>query len=115
MRVAPLVKVNPDRLAPLARYTHRIAPSPLPPPGAFAPSMIVNCGPLTLRTVSGFWNLAGTLERALLVGAQEADPRNGKISNESPIGRALLGHRIGDQVAAETPNGIISLTITGLE
>ncbi|OGO26551.1 MAG: transcription elongation factor GreA [Chloroflexi bacterium RBG_16_52_11] len=54
-------------------------------------------------------------ETYFLVGAQEADPRNGKISNESPIGRALLGHRIGDQVAAETPNGIISLTITGLE
>ena len=54
-------------------------------------------------------------ETYFLVGAQEADPRNGKISNESPIGRALLGHQIGDQVAAETPNGIISLTITGLE
>jgi transcription elongation factor GreA len=40
-----------------------------------------------------------------LVGAKEADPRNGHISNESPIGRALLGHRVGDKVVVETPNG----------
>jgi len=54
-------------------------------------------------------------ETYFLVGAQEADPRNGRISNESPIGRALLGHRIGDKVEAETPDGVIHLTITGVE
>lgn len=50
-----------------------------------------------------------------LVGAKEADPRNGKISNESPIGRALLGHKVGDVVEAETPNGIIRLKILKIE
>lgn len=50
-----------------------------------------------------------------LVGAKEADPRNGRISNESPIGRALLGHREGDKVIAETPRGQISLTIIKIE
>lgn len=40
-----------------------------------------------------------------LVGAQEADPRNGRISNESPIGRALLGHKAGETVEAATPAG----------
>lgn len=50
-----------------------------------------------------------------LVGAKEADPRNGRISNESPIGRALLGHRAGDEVVVETPNGKIHLRIITIE
>lgn len=40
-----------------------------------------------------------------LVGSQEADPRKGRISNESPIGRALLGHKVGESVEVETPAG----------
>ncbi len=40
-----------------------------------------------------------------MVGAKEADPRGGKISNESPIGRALMGGRVGDTISAETPAG----------
>lgn len=50
-----------------------------------------------------------------LVGAKEADPRNGRISNESPIGRALIGHRVGDIVNAETPAGLITLKILKIE
>jgi transcription elongation factor GreA len=50
-----------------------------------------------------------------LVGAKEADPRNGMISNESPIGSALLGRRVGDEVAAETPGGTIKLKILKIE
>jgi transcription elongation factor GreA len=42
-----------------------------------------------------------------IVGSAEADPLDGKISNESPIGQALLGARVGDSVTAETPNGQI--------
>lgn len=40
-----------------------------------------------------------------LVGSQETDPMNGRISEESPFGRALLGHKEGDQVAYEAPGG----------
>jgi transcription elongation factor GreA len=40
-----------------------------------------------------------------IVGAKEADPRNGKISNESPIGQALLGKRKDDAVLIRTPSG----------
>lgn len=40
-----------------------------------------------------------------IVGAAEADPRNGKISNESPMGAALLGRRKGDLVRVQTPGG----------
>jgi transcription elongation factor GreA len=50
-----------------------------------------------------------------LVGAKEADPRNGKISNESPIGRALMDHRVGDIVQAETPGGKIKFKILKIE
>lgn len=50
-----------------------------------------------------------------LVGAKEADPRNGRISYESPIGRALLGHREGDKVIAETPGGQVSIKIIKIE
>jgi transcription elongation factor GreA len=54
-------------------------------------------------------------ETYLLVGVKEADPRNGRISDESPIGRALLGRKEGDQVSVETPGGAIRLTIMKIE
>jgi transcription elongation factor GreA len=50
-----------------------------------------------------------------IVGAKEADPRNGRISNESPFGIALLGGRVGDEVVAQTPAGSIRLRILGIE
>ena len=50
-----------------------------------------------------------------MVGAQEADPRSGKISNESPIGLALMDHRVGETVEAETPGGKIKLIILKIE
>jgi transcription elongation factor GreA len=54
-------------------------------------------------------------EAYMLVGAKEADPRNGKISNESPIGRALMGHKVGERVNVQTPGGEISLKILKIE
>jgi len=54
-------------------------------------------------------------ESFILVGAKEADPRNGRISNESPIGRALLGHKVGDRVTVETPGGTVVLEIIEIE
>ena len=50
-----------------------------------------------------------------MVGAKEADPRNGKISNESPIGRALMEHKVGDIVEAETPGGKLKFKILKIE
>ena len=46
-----------------------------------------------------------------LVGSAEADPFNGKISNESPIGAAIIGHKVGDTIEVDTPDGTISLKI----
>ena len=54
-------------------------------------------------------------ETFFLVGATEADPRSGRISNESPIGSALLGSRVGDVVTATTPGGEIRFKIIKIE
>ena len=54
-------------------------------------------------------------ETYYLVGAKEADPRNSKISNESPIGKALMDHKVGDVVEAETPGGKLKFTILKIE
>lgn len=50
-----------------------------------------------------------------IVGAAEADPRNGKISHESPIGAALLGRAVGDKVHVQTPGGTWTVTIKSIE
>lgn len=50
-----------------------------------------------------------------IVGPKEADPRNARISHESPIGKALIGHKVGDVVTAETPNGSIRFKIVNIE
>ena len=54
-------------------------------------------------------------ESYLLVGAKEADPRNGRISHESPIGSALMGHKVGDKVEVITPGGTLWLEILEIE
>ncbi len=46
-----------------------------------------------------------------LVGYNEADPINGKISNESPIGQAFSGHKAGDTVTFEAPKGMLTFKI----
>jgi transcription elongation factor GreA len=54
-------------------------------------------------------------EEFYIVGAKEADPRAGKISHESPFGRALVDHKVGDVVEAKTPNGVTRLKILKIE
>ena len=46
-----------------------------------------------------------------IVGSQEADPFESKISNESPIAKALLGHKVGDTVSVESPNGSYEIKV----
>jgi transcription elongation factor GreA len=50
-------------------------------------------------------------ETFTIVGAAEANPREGKISNESPIGKAILGHKLHDVVKVETPGGTYNVKI----
>ena len=49
-----------------------------------------------------------------VVGSTEADPREGKISDESPVGRALMGKKIGDEVIVEAPGGEFKLKVIGI-
>ncbi len=49
-----------------------------------------------------------------IVGSTEADPFNGFISDESPIGKALMGHKVGDTVEVEAPECIIKLEILSI-
>ena len=50
-------------------------------------------------------------ETFTIVGAAEANPREGKISNESPIGKAILTRKLGDTVKVETPGGTYNVKI----
>jgi transcription elongation factor GreA len=67
---------------------------------------VVGVGSTVVVSVDG-----GKDETFQVVGVAEAKPREGKISHESPIGQALIGHRVGDQVKAATPGGSIELRI----
>jgi transcription elongation factor GreA len=53
----------------------------------------------------------GEPETYQVVGVKEADPRQGKISNESPIGRALLGRAAGETAAVQTPAGTLHIKL----
>ncbi len=49
--------------------------------------------------------------RFQIIGKSQANPEENRISDESPVGKALLGHKVGDQVEVEVPNGTLSLEI----
>ena len=50
-----------------------------------------------------------------IVGPAEADPKAGRVSYESALGKALIGHRVGDEVDINTPGGRYSVRITAIE
>lgn len=54
-------------------------------------------------------------ETYTIVGSAEANPGNGRISNESPLGKALMGHKAGDRVAYDSPGGPIEMEILEIE
>src|SRR6266704_1347515 len=54
-------------------------------------------------------------EKYRIVGPAEADPKAGRVSYESALGKALIGHRVGDEVDINTPGGRYSVRITGIE
>ena len=57
----------------------------------------------------------GDPELYTIVGPAEANPREGRISNESPLGRALMDHRAGDTVRVEAPGGSFTVEVTKVE
>jgi transcription elongation factor GreA len=54
-------------------------------------------------------------ETYIIVGSAEANPGDGRISNESPLGKALIGHRAGDKVAFDTPGGQVEMELLRIE
>lgn len=60
-------------------------------------------------------NQDGEKEHYIIVGSAEANPSEGKISNESPVGNVLLGKRPGDEVEVRTPGGVFKLKILTIE
>lgn len=54
-------------------------------------------------------------ETYTIVGSLEADPANGRISNESPIGKALLGKKVGNKIKVASPGGEIEFEVVKLE
>ena len=57
----------------------------------------------------------GSPEKYTIVGAAEANPRDGKISNESPIGKAILNHRVNEELTVEAPGGTFKVKIIKIE
>lgn len=77
-------------------------------------SMLSTGGVSIGSTVTIRNNMNGMEMTYQIVGTAESDPRNGRISNESPIGAALLGRVAGDSVEAHTPGGVLPLTIVNI-
>lgn len=59
-------------------------------------------------------NQSGDQEQYTIVGSTEADPSSGRISNESPVGKAVLNKKVGEEVQVKTPAGTITLTISSI-
>jgi transcription elongation factor GreA len=55
------------------------------------------------------------VETYRIVGPAEADPKAGRVSYESALGKALIGHKVGEEVEIKTPNGAYSVRITGID
>ena len=73
------------------------------------PSETVTVGSLVVLKDS-----AGKTMKYTIVGSMEADPAHGRISNESPIGQALLGKQVGEDAEVQAPSGVQKLTIVDI-
>jgi transcription elongation factor GreA len=57
----------------------------------------------------------GATRNFKLVETFEADPKSGLISDQSPVGKALMGHKEGDEVSVSTPGGVTNYTILSIK
>lgn len=79
------------------------------------PIASVRTDEVTLGSVIHLSTSEGREYHYTLVGAFEAQPSSGRISNESPVGKALLGHKVGDLVIVATPGGVREYTILSIK
>jgi transcription elongation factor GreA len=82
---------------------------------AAKPISKISSDEISLGSVARLRAADGREFRYTLVGAYEAKPSAGLISNESPVGKALLGHKIGDLVIVSTPGGIKEYTVLHID
>ena len=75
-------------------------------PGNPGPSKVVRLGS-TVTVETG----KGKSQTYVIVGRVEADPSQGKISNESPVGKALIGLKSGGTATVDTPSGAVKLKV----
>ena len=74
-----------------------------------------NKGAVTLGSVVKVKDADGDVEEYTVVGSQEANPREGRISDDSPVGRGLKGHKAGDSVTISAPAGDLQFLIISVE
>jgi len=74
------------------------------------PEGVVNLGSEVTIKETG-----GKPEKYMLVGAAEANPKDGRISNESPLGKALLGRKVGDDIKVNAPSGTLSFRVVSVD
>lgn len=79
-------------------------------PGHEAPTETVEIGSVVTVAAGD-----GKAQKFTIVGSTEADPTQGKISNESPVGKALLGRKVGAQVEVTTPARVFRLKVVNIE
>src|SRR5207248_2340742 len=72
-------------------------------------------GVVEMGSTVRFGENGGDEETYRIVGPAEADPKAGRVSYESALGKALIGHRVGDEVEIRTPGGAYTVRITGIE
>ena len=64
---------------------------------------------MTIKEAGG-----GKPESYQVVGAAEANPKDGRVSNESPLGKALLGRKVGDDIKVNAPSGTITFRVVSI-
>ncbi|HKV87509.1 MAG TPA: transcription elongation factor GreA [Candidatus Dormibacteraeota bacterium] len=72
-------------------------------------------GVVSMGSVVHFSEDGADQETYRIVGPAEADPKAGRVSYESALGKALIGHRVGDEVEVKTPTNAYSVRIVGIE
>lgn len=77
--------------------------------------VVADKGTVTLGSVVKVKDEDGDISEFTVVGSQEANPMEGKISDNSPFGRALYGHVAGDTVNVDAPVGVLKYTVVSVE
>ena len=72
-------------------------------------------GSVELGSVVTLVDPQGKTQKYVIVGSTEADPSKGKISNESPVGSAVLGHKVGEEAEVATPAGNVKFSVVKIE